>query len=238
MSGSVVVVLVLAGCGAKRGSGPPSPTPTPTPTTSSAVPHAHPQAIEPVAGAASSSGAGSGGPASVSVGPASGSGAGGVAQPVSDAVVRQELSASGLSANARQATLTGAGLALAPVDAPAAVQTVISAGNEIARLPYRFGGGHGTFEDNAYDCSGSLSFVFAAAGLLNTTVTSGQLMSWGKPGPGKWITVFAAQGHTFMYVAGLRFDTVALAQTGSRWSNRPANEPDLNRFVVRHPVGL
>ena len=80
--------------------------------------------------------------------------------------------------------------------------------------------------------------MFAAAGLLNTTVTSGQLMSWGKPGPGKWITVFAAPGHTFMYVAGLRFDTVALAETGSRWSNRSANEPDLKSFVVRHPVGL
>jgi hypothetical protein len=118
------------------------------------------------------------------------------------------------------------------------VQEVISAGNQIAHLPYRFGGGHGTFEDTAYDCSGSLSFVFAAAGLMRTTLTSGQLMSWGMPGPGRWITVFAAPGHTFMYVAGLRFDTVALAETGSRWSNRPANEPDLSRFVARHPPGL
>jgi hypothetical protein len=161
-----------------------------------------------------------------------------VAQPVSDAQVRQELTASGLSAQTRQAELTPQGLAIAPVDAPAVVQNVIDAGNQIAHLPYRFGGGHGTFEDNAYDCSGSLSFVFAASGLLNTTVTSGQLMSWGKPGPGKWITVFAAPGHTFMYVAGLRFDTVALAETGSRWSNRSANEPDLKSFVVRHPAGL
>jgi cell wall-associated NlpC family hydrolase len=168
----------------------------------------------------------------------SGSGSGPVAQPVSDAQVRQELSASGLSATTSQAELTPGGLAIAPINAPPAVQNVIDAGNQIAHLPYRFGGGHGTFEDNAYDCSGSLSFVFAAAGLLNTTVTSGQLMSWGKPGPGKWITVFAAPGHTFMYVAGLRFDTVALAETGSRWSNRSANEPDLKSFVVRHPVGL
>jgi hypothetical protein len=157
---------------------------------------------------------------------------------VSDAVIRQELAASGLSPNPRQATLTPDGLALAPIGAPASVQAVINAGNEIAHLPYRFGGGHGTFEDSAYDCSGSLSFVFAAAGLLRTTVTSGQLMTWGDPGPGKWITVFAAPGHTFMYVAGLRFDTVALAETGSRWSNRSANEPDLRSFVVRHPPGL
>jgi hypothetical protein len=177
----------------------------------------------------------------VSVGPAAssgGSGSGGLAQPVSDATIRQELSASGISASASRSTLTSAGLAIAPIDAPPEVQAVVQAGNEIAHLPYRFGGGHGTFEDNAYDCSGSLSFVLSAAGLLNTTVTSGQLEHWGQPGPGKWITVFAAAGHTFMYVAGLRFDTVALAETGSRWSNRSANEPDLKSFVVRHPAGL
>jgi hypothetical protein len=157
---------------------------------------------------------------------------------VSDAQIRQELASSGLSATTSRAEITPSGLAVAPINAPPPVQNVIDAGNQIAHLPYRFGGGHGTFEDNAYDCSGSLSFVFAAAGLLNTTVTSGQLMTWGKPGPGKWITVFAAPGHTFMYVAGLRFDTVALAETGSRWSNRSANEPDLSSFVVRHPAGL
>ena len=210
--------------------------------------HSHPQVIQPVAGAVAGSqpaeaqvptdvnvGSGSGS----SSGSGSGSGSGGkLAQPVSDAQIRKELAASGLSGGGTQATLTPNGLAVAPVNAPLAVQNVISAGNQIAHLPYRFGGGHGTFEDNAYDCSGSLSFVFAAAGLLNTTVTSGQLMSWGKPGPGKWITVFAAAGHTFMYVAGLRFDTVALAETGSRWSNRSADEPDIKSFVVRHPDGL
>jgi cell wall-associated NlpC family hydrolase len=162
---------------------------------------------------------------------------GALAQPVSDAVVRRELAASGLSANTNQATLTPGGLALAPVNAPGVVQQVITAGNEIAHLPYRFGGGHGQFEDTAYDCSGSLSFVFAAAGLLGTTMTSGELMSWGDAGPGRWITVFAAPGHTFMYVAGVRFDTVALAETGSRWSNRPADE-NLAGFVERHPPGL
>jgi cell wall-associated NlpC family hydrolase len=195
-----------------------------------------------VAGSGGSAAVGAAGssPAVVSVGPASGSGSGSgkLAQPVSDATVRQELAASGLSASATRATLTSDGLAVAPVDAPPAVQAVIQAGNEIAHLPYRFGGGHGTFEDNAYDCSGSLSFVLGAAGLLNTTVTSGQLEHWGQAGPGRWITVFAAAGHTFMYVAGLRFDTVALAETGSRWSNRSADESNLNSFVVRHPAGL
>ena len=135
-------------------------------------------------------------------------------------------------------TLTSGGLAVAPIGAPAAVQEVISAGNQIARLPYIWGGGHMTYEDSGYDCSGSLSYVLAAAGLLNGTMTSGELEHWGKPGPGKWITVFATNGHTFMYVAGLRFDTVALAETGSRWSNRSADEPDLSSFVGRHPAGL
>ena len=207
-----------------------------TKVTSPAAPilHAHPQAVEPVAGSAPQAGDSPAGPAVVSVG----SSGGPLPQPASNAVIRQQLAESGQSASANQATLTSNGLAIAPIDAPPVVQEIINAGNEIAHLPYRFGGGHGTFEDTAYDCSGSLSFVFAAAGLLGTTVTSGQLMTWGKPGPGKWITVFAAPGHTFMYVAGLRFDTVALAQTGSRWSNTPADEPDLSSFVVRHPPGL
>jgi cell wall-associated NlpC family hydrolase len=228
-------LAALAGCGQAQRSDS-TPTPHPTPITTSTAPHAHPQAIEPVAGAANPSSAGT--PGGVSVGPAApASSSGGLAQPVSDAVIRRELSASGLTANARQAQITPNGLAIAPVDAPAAVQTVIDAGNEIAHLPYVWGGGHARYVDTGYDCSGSLSFVLAAAGLLNTTMTSGQLMSWGQPGPGKWITVFAAAGHTFMYVAGLRFDTVALAQTGSRWSNRAASE-SLSAFAVRHPPGL
>ena len=196
--------------------------------------HAHPQAVEPVAGAGARTQSTSTAPAGVSVGPPSR----GLAQPTSLATVRRELAASGLSANPNQATLTPDGLAIPPINAPPAVQAIIAAGNEIAHLPYRYGGGHTTYEDTAYDCSGSISFVFAAAGLLDSTVVSGELMNWGAAGPGKWITVFANAGHTFMYVAGLRFDTVALAETGSRRSDRSADEPDLSSFVVRHPAGL
>ena len=223
---------MCAGCGARQTSTVANNQTGPSLPSSPAL-HAHPQAIEPVAGAAAAAGGGSSAPAAVSVDQT-----GPLAQPVSDAEVRRELAASGLSANSSQATLTPSGLALPPVGAPAIVDQVIAAGNQIAHLPYRFGGGHGTFFDTAYDCSGSLSFAFAAAGLLNTTVTSGQLMSWGQPGRGKWITVFATQGHTFMYVAGLRFDTVALAETGTRWSNRRADESNLASFVIRHPAGL
>lgn len=191
-----------------------------------AHPAAHPRVIEPTPGIA----------------PGQGFQATAVSEtlpePVSDAVIRRQLKASGITANPDQAAMTPSGLALAPIGAPLAVQQVIQAGNEIARLPYVWGGGHGTFADSGYDCSGSISYVFAAAHLLNTTLVSGELAHWGLPGPGKWITVYANAGHTFMYVAGLRFDTVALAETGSRWSWRAADEPDLSTFAVRHPPGL
>ncbi len=187
-----------------------------------------------MAGAAPQSAQPSGDSAGVSVGPVPST----LPAPTTVSQIRQQLAASGMTASPNQATLTPGGLAVAPIDAPAAVQEVIAAGNQIARLPYRYGGGHMTYEDTAYDCSGSISYVFAAAHLLDHTVVSGQLEHWGDPGPGKWITVFANAGHTFMYVAGLRFDTVALAETGSRWSDRPADEPDVRTFAVRHPPGL
>ncbi|HTP22058.1 MAG TPA: hypothetical protein VMJ65_20795 [Solirubrobacteraceae bacterium] len=223
--------MICAGCGSQT-----TRTQTATPAAATVAPtlHAHPQAVEPVAGAGAQSQSTTTAPAAVSVGAPGGA----LAQPASLATVRRQLAASGLSANPNQATLTPAGLAIPPINAPPAVQAIIAAGNEIAHLPYRYGGGHATYEDTAYDCSGSISFVFAAAGLLKSTVASGALMDWGAAGPGKWVTVFANAGHTFMYVAGLRFDTVALAQTGSRWSSRPADEPDLNTFSVRHPIGL
>ncbi len=228
--------VVAGGCGAAAESATTTPPrSTVARATTAALPQAHPQAIEPVAGAGSQSAPQApAGPATVSVGPP----ATGLAQPISDAQVRQQLAASGLTASSNQATLTPDGLAIAPINAPPAVQEIISAGNEIAHLPYRWGGGHVTYVDTGYDCSGSISFVFEAAGLLNGPLVSGALATWGAPGPGKWITVFANAGHTFMYVAGLRFDTVALAETGSRWSNRSADEPDLRTFSVRHPPGL
>ncbi len=230
---------LIAGCGQQNNHSTPNivqqhATPPSTPAL-----HAHPQAVEPVAGAGGASSSqgsagGSGTPAGVSVGGPAGS----LPQPVSDAEIRRELAASGLNASANHAALTTAGLAVSPVSAPPQVQTIIQAGNEIAHLPYVWGGGHARYIDTGYDCSGSISFVFGAAGILNTTMTSGELANWGKPGPGRWITVFANNGHTFMYVAGLRFDTVALAETGSRWSNRPADESNLSSFAVRHPPGL
>jgi cell wall-associated NlpC family hydrolase len=128
------------------------------------------------------------------------------------------------------------GMARAPVNAPAAIQRIVAAGNQIARSPYIWGGGHGQWQDRGYDCSGSVSFALAAGGMLGSTETSGQLMNWGEPGPGRWLTIYANQGHVFMYVAGLRFDTSGRAgDHSSRWQLAPRTA---DGFVARHYPGL
>jgi cell wall-associated NlpC family hydrolase len=127
------------------------------------------------------------------------------------------------------------GMAQPPPGAPAAVAQVIAAGNAIATLPYVWGGGHGSFHASGYDCSGSVSYALAAAGLLTSPLDSTGFESWGAPGPGKWITVYANAGHAFMVVAGWRFDTVALSEGGTRWSRTMASTAG---FVARHPAGL
>jgi peptidoglycan hydrolase CwlO-like protein len=127
------------------------------------------------------------------------------------------------------------GMAQAPANAPSAVKEVIAAGNAIAGLPYLYGGGHGSFHANAYDCSGSVSYALAAAGLVSSPLDSTAFESWGEPGPGRWITVYANAGHAFMFVAGWRFDTGALAADGTRWSRSLRSTAG---FVARHPAGL
>ena len=110
------------------------------------------------------------------------------------------------------------GFAQAAPDVPDPVVAVISGGNAIARFPYRWGGGHGSFLDDAYDCSGSVSYALAAAGMLDSPLASGDLMGWGEPGHGTWITVYANPGHVYMEVGGVRFDTSGRAgRRGSRW---------------------
>jgi peptidoglycan hydrolase CwlO-like protein len=127
------------------------------------------------------------------------------------------------------------GMVQPPPGAPAAVARVIAAGNAIATLPYIWGGGHGSFQANGYDCSGSVSYALAAAGLVSAPMVSGDFESWGLPGPGRWITVYANAGHVWMTVAGWRFDTVALATGGTRWAQGGG---EFSGFVVRHPAGL
>jgi len=134
-----------------------------------------------------------------------------------------------------QATALPNGIALPPLEAPAAVRQMIEAGNVIARSPYLWGGGHGKWVDKGYDCSGSVSFVLAAAGYLEAPLASGPLMSWGEAGPGKWVTIYSHQGHVWMVVAGIRFDTSGARETGSRWQNEMRSTAG---FVARHPPGL
>jgi cell wall-associated NlpC family hydrolase len=133
------------------------------------------------------------------------------------------------------ATALPNGIALPPLEAPEAVRQIIEAGNVIARSPYLWGGGHGKWVDKGYDCSGSVSFALAAAGLLDAPLASGPLMSWGGPGPGKWVTIYTNPGHVFMVVAGIRFDTSGQRVTGSRWQNDMRSTAG---FVARHPAGL
>jgi cell wall-associated NlpC family hydrolase len=139
------------------------------------------------------------------------------------------------SANGSTAILLS-GIALAPPEAPEAVQKVINAANTIVGRPYVWGGGHASFYSYGYDCSGSVSFALFGGGLIPEPLTSGSLEGWGEAGPGKWITVYANADHTFMEVAGLRWDTVGDARgTGPRWHLMPT---DTSGFVARHPPGL
>ncbi len=127
------------------------------------------------------------------------------------------------------------GAAIAPADAPAAVRAAIAAANHIRHKPYIWGGGHGSFRARGYDCSGSVSYVLHAAGLLSFPEVSGALAHWGVKGEGKWITVYANGGHAFMIIAGLRFDTSGAGQSGPRWRT---DSRWFRGFHRRHPAGL
>jgi hypothetical protein len=133
------------------------------------------------------------------------------------------------------AVLGADGLASAPTSAPPAVKAAIAAANSISTTPYVWGGGHGSWYSYGYDCSGAVSFALYGAGLLDTPLTSGSLESYGEPGPGKWITIYASATHAYAVIAGLRWDTVGDASgTGPRWHAEP---PYPEGFVVRHPTG-
>ena len=128
------------------------------------------------------------------------------------------------------------GRAIAPAGTPAAVVNAIAAGNAIHKRPYVWGGGHASFDSWGYDCSGAVSYVLHAAGLLASPLPSGPLMSWGLPGRARWITVMANESHTYAVIAGLRFDTSSYGSGGNgprwRWTKRKAHG-----FAVRHPAG-
>ena len=167
----------------------------------------------------------------------------------SDAEVKAELqqmqAVERSAKHARHARLTpvpggesigGAGTIPIPTGVPEVIQKVVAGANEIADFPYVFGGGHASFVDNAYDCSGSVSYALAAGGLLSRPETSGELESWGAPGPGRYITVFANAGHTYMYVDGILYDTAGRSGVyASRWQ---VTGVDNSGYVERHYPGL
>jgi hypothetical protein len=140
------------------------------------------------------------------------------------------------------------GSAAAPAGAPVAVQQAIFAANKIQAMPYVYGGGHGDFEDDGYDCSGTVSYALHGGGLLDTPLDSGSFMSWGERGKGLWITVYTNPGHAYAVIAGLRLDTSAASVTksntrkfkkalerGPRW--RPTERASRG-FKARHPLGF
>jgi hypothetical protein len=138
------------------------------------------------------------------------------------------------------ATILPDGKASIPQGAPTAVVSAIQAANRIHRKTYIWGGGHRSFKAKGYDCSGAVSYVLHAAGLLSSPLVSGQLAFWGIPGYGSWITVFANKTHTYMYIAGLRYDTSPRGETidqgrGPRWRYTLRTGAG---FAVRHWAGL
>jgi cell wall-associated NlpC family hydrolase len=167
----------------------------------------------------------------------------------SDAEIRKELGeeekAKAQEQAAQQRVLTpvaggfsvgGNGTIPIPTSVPEAVQRVVAGGNAIADFPYIWGGGHASFVANGYDCSGSVSYALAAGGLLSAPLVSGDLAHWGEPGPGRWITIYANAGHTFMDVDGVWFDTAGRSGPyASRWL---VAQPSLEGYAVRHPPGL
>jgi len=129
------------------------------------------------------------------------------------------------------------GVAIAPAEAPPGVKKVIAAANRIRTKPYVWGGGHGRWWDEGYDCSGAVSFALRGAGLLPAPLDSTGLMSWGEPNAGRWISIYANAGHTYAVIAGLRWDTAGGAHgTGPRWYASTSSVVG-GKFVARHPLG-
>ena len=127
------------------------------------------------------------------------------------------------------------GLAIAPASAPDPVKAIIAAGNQIASKPYKYGGGHGKWNDSGYDCSGSVSYALHGAGLLDKPLASGDFETWGDSGPGQWVTIYTKASHAYMVVAGIRFDTSGRTTNNTRWQ---ADMRSSSGYVARHPTGL
>lgn len=145
---------------------------------------------------------------------------------------------SSAAAEVPRATLLPGGRAIAPPSAPPAVRSMIEAANRIRHRPYRWGGGHRDWRSHGYDCSGSISYVMHAAGLLESPLDSTGFMHWGGGGAGSWVRIYANHEHVFAVIAGLRWDT-SMTDDGDRsgpgWSEYMRSGKG---FRLRHPLGL
>jgi len=136
----------------------------------------------------------------------------------------------------RTAVVDHRGMAHAPPRAPRAVKKMIAAGNELQKKPYKYGGGHRSFYDTGYDCSGTVSYVLHKGGYLNKPLVSQNFFDYGKKGHGDWVDIYMRNGHVFMTIAGLRLDTGGTwNSTGPRWK---PHRRGAKGYVVRHPKGL
>jgi hypothetical protein len=149
--------------------------------------------------------------------------------------VEQPAAAAPLAATARATLAPDGRTAIAPAAAPPQVQAAIAAANRITNRRYRYGGGHAKVEDSGYDCSGAVSYALIGAGLLRSPLPSSNLMSYGEPGRGSWITVYAHGGHAYAVIAGLRFDTSGRGESGPRWRVETRSTAG---YTARHPSGL
>jgi peptidoglycan hydrolase-like protein with peptidoglycan-binding domain len=159
-------------------------------------------------------------------------------------VLRQVVATALAGGAVSKATINSDGTATAPAGAPPAVSAMIAAANQIIDKPYIYAGGHGRWNDKGYDCSGAVSFALHGAGMLSSPEDSTELESYGAPGPGKWVTIYANSNHTWIVIAGIAFDTAHYGPTtpggsGPRWLTNPTgNLADGQNYVVRHPSAL
>ena len=168
--------------------------------------------------------------------PPASAGSNGTEIPRHSAAEREKIFANTRAGGGGSTSILLTGIALPPPDAPQVVADVINNANAIIGRPYVWGGGHGSFYSYGYDCSGAVSFALFGGGLIPRPLSSGELESWGAPGPGKWITVYANAGHTFAEISGLRFDTSGTESgTGPRWHLESRSS---DGYAVRHPPGL
>jgi peptidoglycan DL-endopeptidase CwlO len=130
------------------------------------------------------------------------------------------------------------GLATIPADAPRPVQAMINAANRIARSDYVWGGGHQSAVPQLvsnYDCSGAVSLVLHAGGLLDRTRLAAGFMTWGVDAAtgGRWVVVYASKDHVWMTIAGLVFDNYGSRGARSMWNDHPVER--VSDYVARRP---